>query len=67
MRKIFLLTAFLTGCASQPIPMPTPLPPPMEKKCIVIPGQGCKQINAGNVGGTTLGNHDDYILEESSP
>lgn len=69
MRKILVVVVplILVGCASKPIPTAIPMPAPLpEKKCIVIPGKGCQQINAGNVGGTTLGNHNENILEENS-
>ncbi len=56
MRKTLLvLLSVLTGCATQTNPVYTPPPP----KCINIPGEGCKKISAGNVGGTTLGHSDE--------
>lgn len=43
MRKLLLLIPLIiAGCVAQPT-------------CIKIPGEECKKINAGNVGGTTLG------------
>lgn len=61
---IFLL--FLAGCAAQP--KSTVLPPSESnnQRCITIPGQGCKKVSAGNVGGTTLGNTNEDI-EENRP
>lgn len=65
MRKIFFLTFLLSGCAAiQPPVIIKPMPAP--PKCINIPGESCKRISAGNVGGTTLGNHDESILEENN-
>ena len=61
MRKILILASCISGCAIQP--KSVPLPPPNEK-CITIPGQGCRKISAGDVGGTTLGNRDETVLEE---
>jgi len=60
MRKtLVLLTTILAGCATAPPPVIIrPMPAPMQK-CINIPGEGCKKISAGNVGGTTLGHSDD--------
>lgn len=60
MRKtLIILTTIISGCATQPVPVG--MPPPPERKCINVPGEGCKKISAGNVGGTTLGytNDDD--------
>lgn len=58
MRRLLLLSiiTIIAGCASQPRPVFSPPPPP---KCINIPNEGCKKISAGNVGGTTLGHHND--------
>ena len=56
MRKLTLLISFIiTGCATGPRPVLAPPPP----SCINIPGEGCKQFNAGNKGGTTLGHHNN--------
>lgn len=59
MRKLILVgSVLIAGCATAPPPIiikPMPAPP----KCINIPGEGCKKISAGNVGGTTLGHSDD--------
>lgn len=67
MRKLLLVSIplIIAGCATRQIPMPAPLP--MPEKCINIPGHGCKPITAGNVGGTTLGNHDENTVEETRP
>lgn len=75
MRKLLLVTipVILVGCATQQVPAPAPikstapLMPPPPPKCINIPGEGCKKISAGNVGGTTLGNHDEITVEEDRP
>lgn len=65
MRKIaIIVAAFIAGCSSQPKPVFSP-PPPIDK-CINIPGEKCKKISAGNVGGTTLGNHDDTMEKDSN-
>lgn len=70
MMKIFLLffITILSGCASQIKPVFAPPPPP---NCINIPGEGCKKISAGNVGGTTLGHHanddEDLPAKASQP
>ena len=70
MRKIlyFAIPVILAGCAGpRLIPQPAPIPEPMGgSKCISIPGKGCQPITAGNVGGTTLGNHDENTVEENS-
>lgn len=68
MQKLLLalIPIILAGCASAPVPMSIPMPPPAERKCISIPGKGCQPITAGNVGGTTLGNHDEDSMEENS-
>lgn len=60
MRKLLItsIAIVITGCATQPIPMPAPMP----EKCIRIPGKGCQPVTAGNVGGTTLGHSDDEDL-----
>lgn len=60
MRKLFLtVSVLITGCATAPPPVIIkPMPAPTQK-CINIPGEGCKKISAGNVGGTTLGHHED--------
>lgn len=60
MRNLLLTTITLTiaGCATGPKPVSAPPPP----NCINIPGEGCKKFSAGNVGGTTLGHHDDEDL-----
>lgn len=57
MHRLLFLSIFtiIAGCASQPKPVFSPPPP----KCINIPNEGCKKISAGNVGGTTLGYHDE--------
>jgi len=55
---IIAITLILTGCATGPRPVFAPPPP----NCINIPGEGCKKISAGNVGGTTLGHHIDEDL-----
>ena len=56
MRKTLLvLISILAGCATQPKPVYAPPP----QSCINIPGEGCKKISAGNVGGTTLGHIDE--------
>ena len=57
MLKTISLLGFLilTGCSTSVIIKPMPAPP----KCINIPGEGCKKISAGNVGGTTLGHQQD--------
>lgn len=66
MRKLFLTASVLiSGCTSISPVIIKPMPAPTQK-CINIPGEGCKKISAGNVGGTTLGNHDESILEESN-
>lgn len=44
-----VLVTIIAGCSAQP-------------KCVYIPNEGCKTINAGNVGGTTLGHHNDEDL-----
>ncbi len=55
MRKTLLvLLSVLAGCATQTKPVYAPPP-----NCINIPGEGCKKISAGNVGGTTLGHSDE--------
>ena len=58
MSKLLLILSILAiaGCATGPKPVFAPPPPP---NCINIPGEGCKKISAGNVGGTTLGHHED--------
>lgn len=62
MRRLTAISVlFIAGCTAQP--KPTVMPPP---KCIIIPGEGCKKISAGNVGGTTLGNTNEDI-EENRP
>lgn len=62
MRKIFALPliSIIAGCATGLKPVYAPPPP----SCINIPGEGCKKISAGNVGGTTLGHNND---EDISP
>ena len=69
-KKLFVLGSILgliAGCAVQP--KPTSIPPP--PKCIQMPGEGCKKISAGNVGGTTLGHHanedDDLPAKAGKP
>jgi hypothetical protein len=58
MRKLTLLISFIiSGCATSPTPVYSPPP-----NCINVPGEGCKQFNAGNKGGTTLGHHNDEDL-----
>ena len=68
MRKIlfFAIPVILAGCAS-PRLIPQPASVPAPEKCISIPGKGCQPITAGNVGGTTLGNHDENTVEENRP
>lgn len=57
MNRLLILSiiTIITGCALPPKPVFSPPPP----KCINIPNEGCKKISAGNVGGTTLGHHDE--------
>lgn len=57
MRKlIVLVVTIIAGCATQPTP-----------HCINVPGEGCKKISAGNVGGTTIGhNSDEDIIPKAA-
>ena len=62
MRKVLLLivaviVTIIASCTA----------PQYEKKCIRVPGKGCVDINAGNVGGTTLGNQNEDPVEENRP
>lgn len=63
MRKLFLIASVLiSGCAVTPPVIIKPMPAP--PKCINIPGEGCKKISAGNVGGTTLGHQQDEFDDD---
>lgn len=37
-----------------------------KQRCIDIPGQGCRPINAGNVGGTTIGHINEDTVEKDN-
>lgn len=64
MRKLLILVlpSIIVGCATAPRPTPAPVMLPPPEKCITVPGEGCKKISAGNVGGTTLGHHNNSDL-----
>ena len=68
-KRIVFIALLLSGCASQmkPIPVPVMLPPPQEKMCEMYVGGKCKKFSASDISGaTTLGNHDESILEENN-
>lgn len=64
MLKLFviLISLVVAGCATGPNPVFAPPPP----NCINVPGEGCKKISAGNVGGTTLGHHENESTVEKN-
>ena len=66
MLRIFLLTSlFLTGCATQRIPMPAPMPAPVCDGIKV--GNICKPFTASDTSGAvTLGHSNDENIPKAA-
>lgn len=69
MRKLLLLASvIIAGCATQkPQEIKIPMPAPRMNVCAgIVIGDKCRPLTAGTVGGTTLGNTNENIVEENS-